>query len=364
MLGGARGRRNRSRDRHSSEAATYHRGGSVPDFRPTLAGPKERPTAGLRPSLSGVDAPPDALNRTAPEPPVSTAEWAHGSRTARESAAGHRGAPDRLTQLRELRWRGGVGLDSGGIGLDRDAPALRDVRQRERIYRRSLVCADALAAALAALLAIDVIGGYALRPLYLLVVPLIVLAAKVGGLYDKDELVIDHSTLNELPRLLNLATMFALLVWLGRHYVVVGAPTTMDLLAAVGAARRPAWSSARSVARAIARRVAPVERCLLVGRRERLRAARAEVPRLSARRRSSASSRPTEIANDHVEAARDRRAATTSIASSSTPTTRARRRRSRSSAPRTRPACRSACCRACSARSAARSSSTTSAAWC
>ena len=82
----------------------------------------------------------------------------------------------------------------------------------------------------AVLIAIDAIGGYQLRPLYLLVVPLIVLAAKVGGLYDKDELVIDHSTLNELPRLLNLATMFALLVWLARHYVVLGAPTTRDLL--------------------------------------------------------------------------------------------------------------------------------------
>jgi hypothetical protein len=88
--------------------------------------------------------------------------------------------------------------------LDRDSPALLDVRRRERIYRRALVCADAVAAALTLFVAIDVLGGYQLRPLSLLVVPLIVLAAKVGGLYDKDELVIDHSTLNELPRLLNV----------------------------------------------------------------------------------------------------------------------------------------------------------------
>ena len=71
----------------------------------------------------------------------------------------------------------------------------------------------------------DMIGGYALHPLYVLVAPLIVLAAKVGGLYDKDELVIDHSTLNELPRLVNLAAMGALLFWIARHYLVVGAPS-------------------------------------------------------------------------------------------------------------------------------------------
>jgi exopolysaccharide biosynthesis polyprenyl glycosylphosphotransferase len=142
---------------------------------------------------------------------------------------------------------------------------VRDVRQRERIYRRLLVCADTLAGSLAAPVAISVIGGYALRPLYLLVVPLMVLAAKVSGLYDKDELVIDHSTLNELPRLLNLATMLALVMWLSRHYVVVGMPTTVDLLA-LWMLLSAGLVVARAGARVVAGRLAPVERCLLVGR--------------------------------------------------------------------------------------------------
>ena len=146
--------------------------------------------------------------------------------------------------------------------------ALLDVRRRERIYRRSLAVADALAAALAVLVAIDGFGGYQLRPLYLLVAPLIVLAAKVGGLYDKDELVLDHSTLNELPRLVNLAAMFALLIWLARHYVVIGAPTTREPADAVAAARRRDSSSGARSRGSVARRVAPVERCLLVGRRD------------------------------------------------------------------------------------------------
>jgi len=161
--------------------------------------------------------------------------------------------------------REGLRHRHAAVVLDRDAPALLDVRRRERIYRRSLACADALTAALTVLVAFVAVGGYGLRPLYLLVVPLMILAAKVGGLYDKDELVIDHSTLNELPRLLNLSAMFALLVWLARHYVVIGAPTTLNLLV-LWLLLAGGLVVGRSLARALARRVAPVERCLLVGR--------------------------------------------------------------------------------------------------
>src|ERR1019366_1492226 len=153
------------------------------------------------------------------------------------------------------------------VVLDRGSKSVLDVRRRERIYRRWLAGADVLAAALAVLVAIDVLGGYRLRLLYLLVAPLIVLAAKVGGLYDKDELVVDHSTLNELPRLLNLATMFALLVWLVRHYLVIGAPTTLSLLL-LWILLSAGLVVGRSIARAVARRVSPVERCILVGRRD------------------------------------------------------------------------------------------------
>ena len=152
------------------------------------------------------------------------------------------------------------------IVLDSDSEAVRDGRRRERIYRRMLVASDAITAAGAGLIAIELLGGYQLRALYLLVVPLMVLGAKVGGLYDKDELVIDHSTLNELPRLLNLATMFALLVWISRHYVVLGAPTTRNLLT-LWALLTGGLVAGRSIARKLARQIAPVERCLLVGRR-------------------------------------------------------------------------------------------------
>ena len=114
--------------------------------------------------------------------------------------------------------------------LDPDSAAIRDVRRRERIYRRALAVSDAVAVALAVLRR----DRHPRR-----VPPAPALPARRAadgargegrGLYDKDELVIDHSTLNELPRLVNLATMLALLVWLARHFVVIGAPTTRNLL--------------------------------------------------------------------------------------------------------------------------------------
>ena len=166
--------------------------------------------------------------------------------------------------------------------LHRDSSALRDMRRRERIYRRGLVAADAIATSLSLLVAIDLLGGYALRPLYLVVVPLMVLGAKISGLYDKDELVIDHSTLNELPRLLNLATILALLVWIARHFVVIGAPTTRNLLL-LWVLMAAALVVGRSVARQVARRLAAGRALPAGGAAQRLRTPRGQVSRLSER---------------------------------------------------------------------------------
>jgi exopolysaccharide biosynthesis polyprenyl glycosylphosphotransferase len=148
--------------------------------------------------------------------------------------------------------------------VDSQSHALREMFLRERIFRWSLAAADALAAMLAVFVALTGLGHHEVHWVFLLVTPLMVLAAKIAGLYDKDECVIDHSTLNELPRLLNLAGMFALLVWLVRHYIATGDPRTVDLLMLwlllVGG-----LVMGRSIARRLAARYAPIERCLLVG---------------------------------------------------------------------------------------------------
>ena len=206
-----------------------------------------------------------ARETTAPPRPQSP--FPNRDRTLRAVAAGdpaiappERNSGDPFAELLALRRP-----QAQPVVLDPGSAAIRDVRRRERIYRRALAISDAVAVALAVLFAIDVFGGYHVRPLYLLVVPLTVLASKVGGLYDKDELVIEHSTLNELPRLLNMATILALLIWISRHFLVVGAPQTENLLV-MWVLLAGALVFGRAIARQVAKRVAPIERCLLVGR--------------------------------------------------------------------------------------------------
>jgi exopolysaccharide biosynthesis polyprenyl glycosylphosphotransferase len=141
---------------------------------------------------------------------------------------------------------------------------LAEVALREKIFRRMLAGADAIAAAASLVLALTAIGGYTLRPEFLFVAPLIVLVAKIQGLYDHDELVIHKSTLDELPRLVNLATLFALLAWLTHHYIVIGAPRSAYLLV-LWLLLIVTLAVARFAARCVARHHAPVERCLMVG---------------------------------------------------------------------------------------------------
>ena len=166
------------------------------------------------------------------------------------------------------------------VVLDPSSQALRDLRLRESTYRRLLGLADALTAAVAVLVAVEGVGARPLRLLYLLVVPLMILAAKLGGLYDNDELVIDRTTLKELPRIVNVASVVALLIWLMRHYLVSGTANTFHLLMLWGLLIGGLVVT-RAIARRVAQRVSPVERCLLVGRAsvfERLSSKLAHLP--------------------------------------------------------------------------------------
>jgi exopolysaccharide biosynthesis polyprenyl glycosylphosphotransferase len=145
-----------------------------------------------------------------------------------------------------------------------ESDALTDVRVRERNYRRVLALSDVIAAGGSVLIALELVGGNTLRPGVLVLLPLVVLASKLQGLYDRDELVVAKSTLDELPRLFNLATLCALVVWLSRHLTVNGAPTTRDLLT-LWALLIASLAGGRMLARRIAARYSPVERCMLLG---------------------------------------------------------------------------------------------------
>ncbi len=202
-------------------------------------------------------------SRPAPRSAFPRQELALAAAGAAETALALPAGADPFAELAELRR---AHVPAARVAVDAGSSAVRDVRLRERTYRWLLGLADALVVLLAVAVTFEAIGGYDLRAVDLVLAPLIVLAAKVGGLYDKDELVIEHSTLNELPRLINLAAMSTLLLWLSRHYLFFGQPGTRTLLT-LWLVLTVGLVIGRSSAREVARRISPVERCLLVGRR-------------------------------------------------------------------------------------------------
>jgi len=143
-------------------------------------------------------------------------------------------------------------------------PAKRAIASRERRYRLLLAYADAAAAIAALFTAVTVLGDDRLRPASLLVMPLVVIASKLFGLYDRDELVLNKTTLEESAALFQLASVFTLVTWLSSGVVVDGYLGTRQVLG-MWAILYVMSLLGRSVARAVARRNTPVERCLLAG---------------------------------------------------------------------------------------------------
>ncbi len=146
----------------------------------------------------------------------------------------------------------------------REGDPRAEVARRDAIFRRTLALSDVLAAAGAVLLSVALLAGLTLRPLALLSLLMVVLAGKLMGLYDRDELLINRATLDEAPRLLQLATLYALV------FSVLEGPF-------VGERLDPAtvltlWATtfvfallARTLGRRLARLATPAERCLFVG---------------------------------------------------------------------------------------------------
>src|SRR5215208_7952 len=83
---------------------------------------------------------------------------------------------------------------------------------REALHRRLLGVADVGAAAFALLLILNLLGQDRATLAALAVTPLVMVLFKVAGLYDRDELRLVHSTLDEAPLLAQLTGLFALFV--------------------------------------------------------------------------------------------------------------------------------------------------------
>jgi len=137
--------------------------------------------------------------------------------------------------------------------------------RRDALFRRMLLLADVVAIVGAFVLTV----GLASRSLQLTWasvagVPVLLMGAKLFGLYYRDETLLRKTTLDEAPKLFQLATLCVLVAWLAGGLVVSG---TLDRREALflWLALAGLLMLARTAARAIALRMAPAERCLLIG---------------------------------------------------------------------------------------------------
>ncbi|HEX8101213.1 MAG TPA: exopolysaccharide biosynthesis polyprenyl glycosylphosphotransferase [Solirubrobacteraceae bacterium] len=156
---------------------------------------------------------------------------------------------------------------SGGTAILEGQPA-RETLARDAYTRRLLGASDAAAALVALVVVVGWLGGRELHPAVLLVAPLVVGIHKLAGLYDRDDLVLRRSTADDIPELLQLSGLYALVLSLSAG-AVAGGPLPAGRIAALWAASFVLTTAGRWIARTAARRAAAPERCLVIGDRAR-----------------------------------------------------------------------------------------------
>jgi exopolysaccharide biosynthesis polyprenyl glycosylphosphotransferase len=168
-----------------------------------------------------------------------------------------------------------AGLDAGAAGdlviVDhsgtrgegsRDQGVVASARVRHAVIKGVLPGVDLLAGA-AAMTVMAIPAGHRLTPATILTLPALVLFAYVGGLYERDQHLLRKSTLEEAPRLFQVAGLYSLLTWM------LAGPLGLELGSVQAGAM---WAllcgfmlMGRAVGRAAVRRIRAPERCLVVG---------------------------------------------------------------------------------------------------
>ena len=127
------------------------------------------------------------------------------------------------------------------------------IYRRDAIYRRALALADLASAAIAVLIGVPILGNDGLNPIALLALPLVLVVGKLTGLYDRDEHLIRKTTLDEVPTLFWVATLYALLIFLAGDLIVDGG-FGRDQAVGVWALLFASMVTIRALARNVARR--------------------------------------------------------------------------------------------------------------
>ncbi|MGA9875037.1 MAG: sugar transferase [Solirubrobacteraceae bacterium] len=152
--------------------------------------------------------------------------------------------------------------DSFELAEARKQPASN---RRDWLFRRTLVLAD-VAAIVGAFTLTVMLSSRSIQITWagIAALPILLLGAKLYGLYDRDEMLLRKTTLDEAPKLFQVATLCALVAWLTGGLIVTGELDRHEALFL--------WLTlvgmliiARTVGRRIALRISPGERCLFIG---------------------------------------------------------------------------------------------------
>jgi exopolysaccharide biosynthesis polyprenyl glycosylphosphotransferase len=155
---------------------------------------------------------------------------------------------------------------NGAAPIDAGAPP--SVLRREARHRRLLGVADALTVTLTLLLVLNVIGSDHAALVAVASMPLVIVPFKIAGLYDRDDLRLVHSTLDEIPQLMQMTALFALGVTILQSVMVRG-HLGGDQIAGLWLGAFTMIVFGRVLARWLAGRTSPLERCLVIGEPER-----------------------------------------------------------------------------------------------
>jgi exopolysaccharide biosynthesis polyprenyl glycosylphosphotransferase len=194
----------------------------------------------------------------------------------------HRQRPaERRPRLRRgAAWlRGGAGPAFLVESRSRDA-----VWRRERVFRRALIAADVFAGLLVVGLASRVFGATGPGWTALAILPLVVAINATSGLYNRDELLLRKSTLDEAPSVFQAATLTTVVAYL-LDSALLQTPIGARLFAFMWLSLAVTVLACRVAARAIARQSTEPERCVLIGDAavaQRLKGKLAESPNVKA----------------------------------------------------------------------------------
>ena len=187
--------------------------------------------------------------------------------TGRGAQAGSRAGDRRFAGEDSVNGNVGRAADTLGIfevPLQRvDEETSHAVTTRDAIFRRLLALADLLATATALLVVVQ-LAGHDLQPAALITLPSVLLLGKLLGLYERDELLIHKSTLEEAPKLLQLSVLFAIFVWFAESFMVDGSLGKLDFLL-LWAIAFTGCVTGRAAGRWLAHRLAPNERAVFLG---------------------------------------------------------------------------------------------------